>query len=108
MPVSTHAPLAGRDPLDLGGVIKRFRFQPTRPLRGATVRQRPHPQARNDVSTHAPLAGRDGGDHPSDSPGRVSTHAPLAGRDPIAPAEVEKLVVSTHAPLAGRDLFILW
>jgi len=34
--ISTHAPLAGRDVLVVSIGIKVFKFQPTRPLRGAT------------------------------------------------------------------------
>ena len=78
--ISTHAPLAGRDRrysaykrtpqgfqptrplrgatlLCFGAVVLRI-FQPTRPLRGATPA--PEQPAQNiTISTHAPLAGRD-------------------------------------------------
>ena len=57
-PISTHAPLAGRDGrADEGRLVDR------------------------EISTHAPLAGRDQAEQ---RPGRaqmISTHAPLAGRD---------------------------
>ena len=79
--ISTHAPLAGRDPVAQPvGVVGK-------------------------ISTHAPLAGRDGWPR---SAGRtiyfISTHAPLAGRD-ICKAfrEQNYAGISTHAPLAGRD-----
>ena len=56
--ISTHAPLAGRDlaarhyhDIDVG-------FQPTRPLRGATISLVVH-GILHRISTHAPLAGRD-------------------------------------------------
>ena len=60
MKISTHAPLAGRD-----GRRKVRRalcqgFQPTRPLRGATVWLRRYING-FVISTHAPLAGRDKG-----------------------------------------------
>ena len=79
--ISTHAPLAGRDRLLLSLTVLQSRFQPTRPLRGATFNV-------GDIvpffliSTHAPLAGRDLG-QPVLSTGlsKISTHAPLAGRD---------------------------
>ena len=35
--ISTHAPLAGRDRNALAGLRNRTLFQPTRPLRGATI-----------------------------------------------------------------------
>ena len=34
--ISTHAPLAGRDGLEFVGLVPSEKFQPTRPLRGAT------------------------------------------------------------------------
>ena len=101
--ISTHAPLAGRDFLTLGKHLSARIFQPTRPLRGATPRNRPR-AVKKLISTHAPLAGRDAaqpGEKRADR--HISTHAPLAGRDE-APNQVLNLVlISTHAPLAGRD-----
>ena len=35
--ISTHAPLAGRDGIGAQSLRRRAEFQPTRPLRGATV-----------------------------------------------------------------------
>ena len=93
-----------------GATLKRscassmIKFQPTRPLRGATsVRSRCNNY--KFISTHAPLAGRDG-----ITLGwiilyvLISTHAPLAGRDLLAsvPYPCDGWI-STHAPLAGRD-----
>ena len=37
MQISTHAPLAGRDAVEAVGYSDDFEFQPTRPLRGATL-----------------------------------------------------------------------
>ena len=56
--ISTHAPLAGRDLVDLHRLGYAISFQPTRPLRGATdgLAQLLHDVV---ISTHAPLAGRD-------------------------------------------------
>ena len=79
--ISTHAPLAGRDyhhPVKHNHLQK---FQPTRPLRGATVITTSKQKSRR-ISTHAPLAGRDAFEQGSISiPKIISTHAPLAGRD---------------------------
>ena len=129
MTISTHAPLAGRDGRSFGSKSKNDEFQPTRPLRGATLHSLRCNHALQ-ISTHAPLAGRD--DFPSRlsfviftfQPTRplrgatrrhlriaralfISTHAPLAGRDfsPI-PANTRD-GISTHAPLAGRDVLAL-
>ena len=145
--ISTHAPLAGRDPCSSlcrsqcnnfnprapcgarpnsdEDAAELLQFQPTRPLRGATIgfviiRER------QGISTHAPLAGRDAlvasgrGDRKDFNPRApcgarhrglevsgaqitISTHAPLAGRDQNDAREQGYGVISTHAPLAGRD-----
>ena len=100
-------------------------FQPTRPLRGATILVSPffplcfnfNPRAPcgarpprrlqmcrlSDFNPRAPCGARP-------LPARVvavglciSTHAPLAGRDGDGRRDVRYLGISTHAPLAGRD-----
>ena len=58
-PISTHAPLAGRDTRFLRNSDRIIEFQPTRPLRGATWSCLFIARAVL-ISTHAPLAGRDG------------------------------------------------
>ena len=79
--VSTHAPLAGSDPLNHARVCSLV-----------------------VVSTHAPLAGSDGPSPLRSAADRVSTHAPLAGSDALGTgAAVGGDPVSTHAPLAGSD-----
>ena len=106
--ISTHAPLAGRDfAIKVRKkVIQHFNprapcgarralvpysqtlqpaFQPTRPLRGATL-SAPFSFVINSISTHAPLAGRDQRHCRSISGEEfISTHAPLAGRDTAPP-----------------------
>ena len=78
-------------------------FQPTRPLRGATSGMGWRSKSKG-ISTHAPLAGRDlcHSCH-SRKTARISTHAPLAGRDVDGGAGALGQNISTHAPLAGRD-----
>ena len=78
--ISTHAPLAGRDFGSLVYFNRKYSFQPTRPLRGATVTL-PTIVAIVTISTHAPLAGRDGAGEKEGRTINISTHAPLAGRD---------------------------
>ena len=123
--VSTHAPLAGSDGGKIGIMQVYCLFQPTLPLRGATIRHgagsprcrcfnprspcgerpvgEPPVRAVVDVSTHAPLAGSDDGRSHHLGIGLVSTHAPLAGSDGGVPAARGHQQVSTHAPLAGSD-----
>ena len=57
--ISTHAPLAGRDVWEATGDHNDIQFQPTRPLRGATVVGQLLRVSVFLISTHAPLAGRD-------------------------------------------------
>ena len=101
--ISTHAPIAGRDDARMVGLDLRVEFQPTRPLRGATlVAAVALLEVR--ISTHAPLAGRDGALVAGRVHGlQISTHAPLAGRDKGNATRFEVCNISTHAPLAGRD-----
>ena len=77
-------------------------FQPTRPLRGATVRAILSIHHRW-ISTHAPLAGRDDKRTREQRKADISTHAPLAGRDALVLFFSALSLISTHAPLAGRD-----
>ena len=56
--ISTHAPLAGRDIPPRICRMPLLTFQPTRPLRGATIMDW-FGDTFFIISTHAPLAGRD-------------------------------------------------
>ena len=146
--ISTHAPLAGRDSVAAGLPEQREnfnprapcgarpkhikqegnlrRFQPTRPLRGATISTLLCAAAAKKISTHAPLAGRD-----SVAAGlpeqreNFNPRAPCGARpnpdlvvgafilfQPTRPlrgatrstSRIENFTeISTHAPLAGRD-----
>ena len=78
--ISTHAPLAGRDPINPPGIVSGMVFQPTRPLRGAT--------AAFLLQT---------------KPKRFQPTRPLRGATCIAGGRGRALDISTHAPLAGRD-----
>ena len=78
--ISTHAPLAGRDEKQACLTREEIVFQPTRPLRGATLVRLSKPTT-SLISTHAPLAGRDEAPNQVLNLVLISTHAPLAGRD---------------------------
>ena len=79
-------------------------FQPTRPLRGATVATACVFFSQKIISTHAPLAGRD---HVSfyQSPwsGTFQPTRPLRGATLSNQHAENNSTISTHAPLAGRD-----
>ena len=53
-----RAPCGARQPSSGFPTQINTKFQPTRPLRGATA-HRPRGDRRSEISTHAPLAGRD-------------------------------------------------
>ncbi len=56
--ISTHAPREGRDVDARTFTLRRLKFQPTRPARGAT-RRLAERIFRKAISTHAPREGRD-------------------------------------------------
>ena len=79
------------------------RFQPTRPLRGATTTAGRMP-TRSHISTHAPLAGRDSGTaEDAEAQGDFNPRAPCGARRGADQDLPRAYGISTHAPLAGRD-----
>ena len=101
-------------------------FQPTRPLRGATMpaivritktrnfnprapcgarpEQSNTPQSMKKFQPTRPLRGATNYGQESSGEGHgISTHAPLAGRDAGLMHRFSTFDISTHAPLAGRD-----
>ncbi len=80
--ISTHAPLAGRDSRIRWWSCPTQNFNPRAPC-GARRKIIRGLQGGEEISTHAPLAGRDEElvSFWSDMLGSISTHAPLAGRD---------------------------
>ena len=82
--------------------ISHARFQPTRPLRGATSFGHGQAQPEGFQPTR-PLRGATELLPPRAHVGLISTHAPLAGRDCSGWSFAAMLIISTHAPLAGRD-----
>ena len=98
-------PLRGATLADTEAALERA-FQPTRPLRGATANL-VRGVVKIHISTHAPLAGRD-------YYGLVRRYvfyhfnprAPCGARRTSISSIANGECISTHAPLAGRD-FIL-
>ena len=83
--ISTHAPLAGRDPAKIAvGIIF-------------------------EISTHAPLAGRDISNLRIYDTPRISTHAPLAGRDGgiLGAARAVCAHFNPRAPCGARLLLLM-
>ena len=85
----------------LSGIIHKFQFQSTLPMRGET---RSHVcAALLRISIHSPHAGRDVIVSARTCwIYRISIHSPHAGRDSTGPLPVEHQI-SIHSPHAGRD-----
>ena len=104
--ISTHAPLAGRDVLVVSIGIKVFKFQPTRPLRGATESVPALATSDFLISTHAPLAGRDRGKGCTllDSE-NFNPRAPCGARLQLKPQLFDFLDFNPRAPCGARQKF---
>ena len=123
--ISTHAPLAGRDVYCVAAVGCGPIFQPTRPLRGATLSLRALPLMSSIFQPTRPLRGATSCGARSRSTKRFQPTRPLRGAtarggsykgsgdkfQPTRPlrgataggAHRRRRGISTHAPLAGRD-----
>ena len=124
--ISTHAPLAGRDfwgrlhrgcltnfnprapcgarpAPHFGGVFSK-KFQPTRPLRGATNLSCGLCGKNKNFNPRAPCGARP---TPTRSQccrnGNFNPRAPCGARQARTPPQIATVSISTHAPLAGRD-----
>ena len=100
--ISTHAPHAGSDTGAGKGYSKKSKFQPTLPMRGATMRTilsrcnevfQPTLPMRGATSPYAPIQDYQ----------RISTHAPHAGSDLENGFGICIPLISTHAPHVGSD-----
>ena len=81
-----------------------FRFQSTRPARGAT-RFITGSKKRRNISIHAPREGRDYvSDYGFQPRFHISIHAPREGRDHTTIHVSKLLPISIHAPREGRDV----
>ena len=78
--ISTHAPLAGRDERKSKTNKTKNKFQPTRPLRGAT-RAKWYTIPKSVFQPTRPLRGATAQKFSVSIHTEISTHAPLAGRD---------------------------
>ena len=127
--ISTHAPLAGRDPSACRSRACASNFNPRAPC-GARRNVRFLVSSSCDFNPRAPCGARPAHGPPRPPDPGISTHAPLAGRDtmsillyedgadfnprapcgarPSAGVRVTRVHnISTHAPLAGRDAVMM-
>ena len=100
--ISTHAPLAGRD-LPFGRCASNvLLFQPTRPLRGATLLFTPETIPEKFQPTR-PLRGATVVSNIMQER-TISTHAPLAGRDPNQAVRNKEIIhFNPRAPCGARQ-----
>ena len=102
--ISTHAPLAGRDNGGNDAMTLEKLFQPTRPLRGATLRDA-WTILPIEISTHAPLAGRDlPGLPPCQRLYRFQPTRPLRGATIRFATASPKLLFQPTRPLRGATM----
>ena len=125
---NSHAPCGARRMFPIRRRTS-FRFQLTRPMRGATF-NRIDSVSKVDFNSHAPCGARPKACAIPAAVERISTHTPHAGRDPlpivvcyfpwifqltrpmrgatrIPPTRRSVSTISTHTPHAGRDLTVL-
>ena len=101
--ISTHAPLAGRDKVFGDSSGQPVEFQPTRPLRGATVSDFPTMLSTSFQPTR-PLRGATNYNAALlELDKHFNPRAPCGARPPLCSHSKSNTRISTHAPLAGRD-----
>ena len=99
--ISTHAPLAGRDYKAQYHHQATHLFQPTRPLRGATLLVDSGSSA-EFISTHAPLAGRDEKQQrEAEKELKFQPTRPLRGATSAPPKSVICTIFQPTRPLRG-------
>ena len=99
---STHAPLAGSDVSALAVETDKLQFQPTLPLRGATLISIHSCGERFGFNPRSPCGERRARQSATYATCSVSTHAPLAGSDASKPAsKPAPAVFQPTLPLRG-------
>ena len=103
--ISTHTPLAGRDPSPVNAHVNIVDFYSHAP-RGARLADAVGKTAEK-ISTHTPLAGRDASGKALHLTNTISTHTPLAGRDRrVEGLEHRVLHFYSHAPRGARPVLM--
>ena len=102
--ISTHTPLAGRDPVTNAQAANLVVFLLTRPSRDVTPSCDPW-RAKNIFLLTRPSRDVTGISPDYINQMAISTHTPLAGRDnQLSYNLLGEIAISTHTPLAGRDI----
>ena len=102
--ISIHAPHTGRDNYNIYDRLLHYRFQSTRPIRGATLLYRVSLCNGEPISIHAPHTGRDAGRWRCQGhTGNFNPRAPYGARRNVTEADRNIAFISIHAPHTGRD-----
>ena len=80
--ISTHAPRAGSDRFHASAASSTLGFQPTLPVRGATLYLYGRWEIEDRFQPTLPVRGATQAEHRHNGRGFISTHAPRAGSDP--------------------------
>ena len=103
-PISTRAPLAGRDAIVPPIFMEGEYFNPRAPCGARRLKTTFTSIMTVNFNPRAPCGARQDCVPYSFDKFLISTHAPLAGRDDhFMVGGVFSFYISTHAPLAGRD-----
>ena len=101
--ISIHAPHTGRDIIDRDYLGNEYKFQSTRPIRGATPSTPWAGISPMNFNPRAPYGARRKKPRRHHGPSDISIHAPHTGRD-ITLRNLERAhIISIHAPHTGRD-----
>ncbi len=102
LPISTHAPLAGRDLLELDKRTRKKVFQPTRPLRGATgTRIDRIKTGKKDFNPRAPCGARRKESDGVQNDNQFQPTRPLRGATSRRRQHADRLQFQPTRPLRG-------
>ena len=98
-----RAPYGARPSKDTTGKIQ-IKFQSTRPIRGATLRNKSLSYGAKNFNPRAPYGARPSAVSRLSPVSRISIHAPHTGRDRKTAQKITDMRrISIHAPHTGRD-----
>ena len=107
--ISIHAPRAGRDGLRYARICKTYKFQSTRPVRGATSGTSARTPPCCDFNPRAPCGARRAAPCLSHKGICISIHAPRAGRDRrFWRCSRRPRYFNPRAPCGARQTYPMW
>ena len=101
--ISIHAPHAGRDEKSVWIRLRRWRFQSTRPMRGATCAKFERKEKDSYFNPRAPCGARREAPPSYSREKNFNPRAPCGARHGVIYDSWNSENISIHAPHAGRD-----